>query len=494
MSTEILVRSTSRQDRGNWRHALLFLSLVTMEALWLGPWIHYMLASPILDNPIPMPLYSMMIIILGNMLVGLVVRRSLVYYRVAFKRHQLPIVLILISAVLATVAIAPALLTDAGDISFDYGAAFSTAQESVSALLPLGFIITPITIIAYSRGTMIGRYAPAPIAVGVTSRFAILMFFMVSILTVQADLQADMSVMLPFFFAAILLANALARSTSLRVSDAVRRVRFGRQWAMTLLGATIITVLVGMITASLFGGLNREQVQQILAIPVIILGAIGLVVAAPFLFVIGIIAESINFENIAPPEETVETGTRESVASRDNPQIDISDEINAITSSATTVILVSTVVIIIVVIVLFWLSYILAGEEEKLVEDGESISERENIGTSLLGNFRKLFSRLGNLPQGLGGNLFGVLTIRWAYARMERMGRKRGFPRPKAQTPYEYRTALKSAFPGGENYISTITNAYVAIRYGELPENERELEAVRKALDALKTLPEPQST
>jgi hypothetical protein len=74
---------------------------------------------------------------------------------------------------------------------------------------------------------------------------------------------------------------------------------------------------------------------------------------------------------------------------------------------------------------------------------------------------------------------------------METTAGQRGFSRPKAQTPYEYRQTLAKAYPGGEIDIRIITEAYVKVRYGELPEDDRQLTAVREAFDRLKAIAPP---
>lgn len=479
----------------NWRHAILFLCVTIMEALWVGPMLHRVLSSIIFSNPIPMPLLAMVGIVLANMLVGLSVRRGLVYMRRSFKQQRLPILLVMFVCVYTTLAVMPALLDEGtGEVDFTLGTAFNADNLSPDAVLPFGFIITPILFVVYSRGTMIGRYPQKPVAVGILSRLAILMFFLTAAFT-DPDMQADMAILLPFMFIALLLANALARSTSLRVTDSVLQNRFGRRWFTALVGITTGTVGSGMLLAIFFGTLNEEQLRQIFAIPLYILGAVGLVVSTPFLIVIGAIVGIINIEEIQPEQEIELTGERESVASADNPQIDIGDELRTFFELLQGGVFIIAAVFIVGLVVYFWIRYFLSDELELLVQDTESVSERERIAANLFGNpFKKLLEALGNLQQStFGGNFFGELTIRWAYARMERMGRRRGFPREQAQTPNEYRTQLGEAFPGGDDYIRTITAAYVAIRYGEVPESSAELEEVRHALDSLKNISAPQA-
>jgi hypothetical protein len=56
-----------------------------------------------------------------------------------------------------------------------------------------------------------------------------------------------------------------------------------------------------------------------------------------------------------------------------------------------------------------------------------------------------------------------------------------GRPRSQAVTPLEYLPALDEVFPGLENELATITEAYLRVRYGEFPENRKEIADVETA-------------
>ncbi len=471
----------------NWQQTFCFLSLVLMEALWLAPLLHRMFSSVILDDVLAMPLENLVGLVALNMLAGLVVRRILVYFRIPYKNHRYFFLPILAISVVATLATLPILLENSNTISFDLAAAFDTDSE----VLADGYLITPLVIFLFMRGSIISRYLPPPVAVGISSRLAIGLFFLTAVVA-EPDVQGDMAVLLPFFFFVLLLANSLARSSALKASNLVQQVRFSRRWFGMLLSALLGTVLIGVLVSAFFGGLDQDQIRRAFEIPFIIFISIIILILSPFAYAI-----SWLISQVPPPSEndesiTPETGTREVVPSADNPQIDIGDELRLLFDTVSDALLWVVMIAIAIMVILFWISVFLRPEDLEIDEGSEAIGEREHIQMNLFGKpFKRLFKALSGLQQGVGGNLFGVLTIRWAYSRMERMGRKRGFPRDKAQTPYEYRAALAQAFPGGENDIRTITNAYVAIRYGELPENNTELEQVRRALDALKTIPTP---
>ena len=98
----------------------------------------------------------------------------------------------------------------------------------------------------------------------------------------------------------------------------------------------------------------------------------------------------------------------------------------------------------------------------------------------------RLVSVLGLVGRsGLRG-LFAALTIRRIYAQMLRLAAEQGYPRAASQTPYEYRKTALRAFPGSSEAVYTITEAYVAVHYGEVPETDAELQDIRACWESLK--------
>jgi hypothetical protein len=60
-----------------------------------------------------------------------------------------------------------------------------------------------------------------------------------------------------------------------------------------------------------------------------------------------------------------------------------------------------------------------------------------------------------------------------------------GFPRGAAETPYEYITTLHSVWPDNNSEITLITEAYIRVRYGEIPETENELQEIKSSWQQL---------
>lgn len=107
---------------------------------------------------------------------------------------------------------------------------------------------------------------------------------------------------------------------------------------------------------------------------------------------------------------------------------------------------------------------------------------RERTGGLSLG--QRLLNRLG-----LFRNWRDAGTIRRIYQNMSHAAYGAGFPRGESETPYEYLTALAEVWPDNTADSQLITNAYVKIRYGQLPETEEEFNLIKEAWQRLEHTP-----
>ena len=93
---------------------------------------------------------------------------------------------------------------------------------------------------------------------------------------------------------------------------------------------------------------------------------------------------------------------------------------------------------------------------------------------------RRLARRLGLLRRWRT-----AASIRNIYRQMCSQAASCGYARSPTETPYEYLTSLSKAWPANPGETELITEAYVQVRYGEIPENRDELAEI---LDAWKRL------
>ncbi len=106
--------------------------------------------------------------------------------------------------------------------------------------------------------------------------------------------------------------------------------------------------------------------------------------------------------------------------------------------------------------------------------------------TNLRSGLRKRISRLvERLIQRLNlrpvGRVRAAARIRRIYAELINQSARLGSPRPASFTPLEFLPLLTKQFPGSPNDLELITQAYIRIRYGELPEFRQQLDDVEAA-------------
>jgi hypothetical protein len=142
-------------------------------------------------------------------------------------------------------------------------------------------------------------------------------------------------------------------------------------------------------------------------------------------------------------------------------------------------------VLLLLLLVVLSLRRLRAQARQRRDEERESVWEGTNVRRGLRDLLRQGRRRLDKaaaaLSHSLAGRLFAALTIRRIYAYMGALAAERGYPRPAHETPYEYLPTLEQAFPSSREEVARITEAYIAVHYGEVSEREEDLTAVQAA-------------
>ncbi len=111
----------------------------------------------------------------------------------------------------------------------------------------------------------------------------------------------------------------------------------------------------------------------------------------------------------------------------------------------------------------------------------EEASLRRGLADWLRQGHRRFDQAMTGLNRALLNRFLAAMTIRRIYAHLGAVAKDRGYPRAGHETPYEYLPTLERSFPGHHDDLVRITEAYVAVHYGEAAEGAEELEAVRAA-------------
>ncbi len=116
-------------------------------------------------------------------------------------------------------------------------------------------------------------------------------------------------------------------------------------------------------------------------------------------------------------------------------------------------------------------------------------AERLSFGGGAL---RRGWRRLRNLAglvgrYGLGRDLLDAISVENLYANLCRLARQQGQARQPSEPPDDYLPRLSLAFPGHDEALARITEAYMRVSYGEQRMDGAELAELRAAYEQIRS-------
>ncbi|MCB9423355.1 MAG: DUF4129 domain-containing protein [Ardenticatenaceae bacterium] len=292
------------------------------------------------------------------------------------------------------------------------------------------------------------------------------------------------------FFLAGLTAVSLIRVEQLEKNRSGQSASLGPRWISYIFAASLATVAVSgllavlisgeslmaaagwlapLVAAFYFGGATVINTLTYLVQPLIILlsGLIDwLALWLQNLFInTGIelnLQPTVDFSNLAATPDATEVVT---VVAPPN----VNTRILAILLMVAAVLLVS-----LVLGRLFREASFASRDSEMIHRSGQQPGDDLNFG-------QRLLQRLGLLR-----NWRTAASIRRIYQQMLAMAADIGYPRAESETPFEFLPTLAEIWPDNTADSQLITQAFVKVRYGELPETEEELAAIDAAWQRLR--------
>lgn len=148
----------------------------------------------------------------------------------------------------------------------------------------------------------------------------------------------------------------------------------------------------------------------------------------------------------------------------------------------------------IILMVVLFLFVLLGRQRHASVPRARGREDRQSIldwkGFRIL--LSQLFQRsMDGMERGInrlrhGGRLLAAARIRRIYTQLMRLCDELQFPRLDAQTPLEFLSTLQGRFPDHVGELTHITQAYLRVRYGELPETRAQVSLVEAAWQAVR--------
>lgn len=126
--------------------------------------------------------------------------------------------------------------------------------------------------------------------------------------------------------------------------------------------------------------------------------------------------------------------------------------------------------------------------------DEEEVAAAESLsfgGAALRRGWRRLRNLAGLVRRyGLGRELLDAISVENLYANLCRLARQRGQPRQPSEPPDAYLPRLVLAFPGQDESLGILTEAYMRVYYGEQAVSGEELENLRGLYENVRTAKE----
>lgn len=470
--------ATQARPRRGWVHEAALVAILLMETSWLVPWFRSL--TPALRTH---STWMTSAAFLGLALIAMVTARAAraLALRPPVRRALLLAgLLVSISAALRLFLFWGAAVGTIGLLAQSVGT-FSGVLE----LLPNELIVILAVLFVWRRGVVAaGRDPCEPASAAHEFRLGILAFAAHS-LVYRLEQAALMLEVLPVYFLAALAAVGLSRADRLASSRGSARPPFTLQWIAALVLLSGLTVALGLWAGA---ALRAPSVASALekAAAFLVKGAdVLLVILAPFVIVLAeagralsdllhrLLGTSLRFPEFpelpeAPMLPPVEPGVTPAWLQAYGPLLRIAGTL--------------------VVLVLLALAAIRTGRRrsgsaaEGLEEQVDALEGRLGIGDAVRGFVGTL---LGRGRRVLRRRLLAARAVRRLYARLLHLAEAHGVQRDPAKTPLEFQADLLGLFADRPTEVKALTQAYVRVRYGELPESQEEVSYLKACLESI---------
>lgn len=307
---------------------------------------------------------------------------------------------------------------------------------------------------------------------------------------------------LPIFFGASLLAMSLTRAERINRLRGAAETPFTVGWMVHLIALFLGTLGVGLLVGLGFqSGPAHDLLSLLESLILLLLDVLYVVLRPVFLFLspfLDWLAQQIAmlFVMLGRTIEGALTGETPAPASElmqdvAPPQF-LADLLLWISRLGEAWPLIRTLLIGLGLLLLVWLALRVDRRGRRTFRKGSSQDEGMALEPrSLLDSLRARlesardeFERWGKAV--MGGKIISAIAIRRVYGRLLKLAAEQGRPRKRDETPIEFERALMRLYPQARQSVAVITQAYIQVRYGELPEDPATVTEVRQAWSSVR--------
>jgi hypothetical protein len=456
------------------------ISLLVMELMWLLPWFRSITPTIQARRPTSSLVWFLiffLIVTFSNRVLRMTTLRKVAH------RFILIILLLLGIYSLLSILVYPNMGLSLGEILGRTLVSF----ENILEMIPEGFIVILMCIYLWWRGLAIS--STGTLEIRSTERK-----FRIGILTLAAfgiifrGKQIDYLISaLPIYFASGLLAVTFSRTSSLGRGITAYRLPYTGRWFLGMSIITCFTIVAGIITSRFLQSevaysiyeLTSQYFNKLITFLEILL----LPVVEFFVF---LAEKMIDFISRYIDPDSIK-GIVDQFQEQPTPELPLEEGIPLFR-------LAPEAIAAIVLVVLAGLIILLvrrANQQQRyavpMIEDGgDTVGQPERSQSRIRKWLDQVREGIEAIQQfGIGRRMIAATIIRRIYTLLLHTAADLGHPRHIAETPYEFQQKLWQIFPHHVEQIGLITNAYVKVRYGEIPEEEGIISMVEDAWDSI---------
>jgi hypothetical protein len=457
-------------------HEVGMIGLLLMEISWVLPWIRSVTPTTQKRGA-----FVILMVFLGFLVSVTYVNRLLRTLDLRSGIHKFLLVLILILGLflLSRMLIYPCPGLGVSEVMRQ----IMESMVNVLHTIPEGFLILLMGLYLWWRG--IALSSSGVLEIRTTERkFRIGILSLALYGLVFRGLEADYLIdAIPLYFASGLITVTLSRTSTLGKGMTAYRLPYTGSWFIGMLFLTFLTIGTGLLSGLIlqsepanlfFSYLSRAFNQFLVYLEILI---IPLLEAVFF-----VIQKIIDFLS-----RFIKPGSLQDLLNdlqnADVPVFQLQD--NGAASQPSAAVAVALVFLILGVLVFFILRranrqkfspiYPIYDMGETVIEQGEMRSRLQRLLDRIWGGITT-FSK-----SQLRRRTLAAEFIRRIYTYLLDLAADLGESRHPADTPYEFERRLIEIFPTHKDQIALITDAYVQVRYGEIPEEEKMILAVEDA-------------
>jgi hypothetical protein len=450
--------------RVRWYPQVTALLLIAVELCWLVPWYRTVLQV----SYVPPALFTTLV--LGAVMLAAYLTTYALESLRLIRGFQVGILVVVF--VVSLLAASRLLL----------GAHLFKAVSGLAGIDPGEVLVVLFVLWLWWRGIGLGREPIRPATAYRRFEIGLLLYLAHVFIMVRMRGQTPGLGLFVLFLFLGLLSVIFARVSFVGLSQGVRKNPFDRRWFFSTAGILVLTVGVAAILGSVMTGqyallleMLASGVKYTAVVLIFILSLPGLLLSYLFAPLAPLLRRGLESQAQTPDPYALYPGALPNVP-RPEPR-----PIPEIFAS----IFFWGLVILLLVLVIQRARKAAGTPRPWRLDESESLL-KEGQARHLLRN------ALQDMVDGVASRLrlrqrhAVAARIRRIYILLMDLCEELGIPRPASKTPLEFLPEIGELFPAYISDLDLLTQAYVKIRYGELPETQKEVAAIETAWERIK--------